>query len=165
MIFKPVSEYIQQLIRQLAIYLNNDEVKLIGIHQGGVWIAEQVHHALKNSTALGHLDISFYRDDFSQIGLHPAIKPSQIPFSVDQQHIVLIDDIIQTGRTIRAAMNEIFDYGRPANVTLACLFELTGRELPIRPDVVVEQLQLLPAQRLKLKGSRSLKIELIEMEK
>lgn len=85
---------------------------LIGIHSGGVWVAERLHSLLKLSEPLGKLDISFYRDDFTRIGLNPAVRPSQLPTTVDDRHIVLVDDVLYTGRTIRAALNEIFDYGR-----------------------------------------------------
>ena len=85
---------------------------------------------------LGTLDISFYRDDFGQIGLHAQVKPSDIPFEVEGAHIVLVDDVLYTGRTIRAAMNELFDYGRPATIQLATLIDRGGRELPIAPQYV-----------------------------
>ncbi len=81
--------------------------------------------------ALGTLDVSFYRDDFERIGLHPQVKPSDIPFEVEGRHIVLVDDVLYTGRTIRAALNELFDYGRPESVRLAALVDRGGRELPI----------------------------------
>lgn len=162
--FKPVSSYIQVLIDALAIYLNGAEVSVIGISRGGFWVAKQVCAALDNATELGELDISFYRDDFSTLGLHPQVKPSNIKFAVEAQHIVLIDDIIRTGRTIRAALNEIFDFGRPAKVTLACLFELSGRELPIRADVVAEQFSLPLNQQIKLQGPENLSLQLISLE-
>ena len=82
----------------------------------------------------GSLDISFYRDDFSRIGLNPKVKASQLPEDISDRHILLIDDVLQTGRTIRAAMNEIFDYGRPASIKLCVLLERNGRELPIQAD-------------------------------
>ena len=109
---------------------------MIGIHTGGVWLAERLHPLLAIKEPLGVQDISFYRDDFTRIGINPQVKPSNIPFAVDDRHIILIDDVLQTGRTIRAAMNEIFDYGRPASITLVTLVERNGRELPVQPDVV-----------------------------
>jgi pyrimidine operon attenuation protein/uracil phosphoribosyltransferase len=108
---------------------------MVGIHTGGVWVAERLQRLLGLQEPLGALDISFYRDDFTRIGINPVVKPSQLPRAVDGRHIVLVDDVLQTGRTIRAALNELFDYGRPASVILAVLAQRSGRELPIEPDV------------------------------
>jgi pyrimidine operon attenuation protein/uracil phosphoribosyltransferase len=88
---------------------------------------------LGSDEPLGTLDVSFYRDDFSQNGLHPQVRPSELPFEIEGQHLVLVDDVLMSGRTIRAALNELFDYGRPASVTLVCLLDLDAGELPIRP--------------------------------
>ena len=106
---------------------------MIGIRTGGVWIAEQMHQRLNISEPLGLLDISFYRDDFSQIGVNPNVKPSQLPTHIEGRDIILIDDVFYTGRTIRAAMNEIFDYGRPNQIVLAVLIERDGRQIPLKP--------------------------------
>ena len=91
---------------------------------------------------LGTLDVSFYRDDFGQIGLHPQVKPSDIPFEVEGSHIILVDDVLYTGRTIRAAINELFDYGRPASIRLATLIDRGGRELPVTAQYVGAELAL-----------------------
>ena len=104
---------------------------MIGIRTGGVWIAEHMHQRLNITEPLGLLDISFYRDDFSQIGVNPNVKPSQLPPHIEGRDIILIDDVFYTGRTIRAALNEIFDYGRPNQVVLAVLIERDGRANPI----------------------------------
>jgi pyrimidine operon attenuation protein/uracil phosphoribosyltransferase len=112
------------------------DTALVGIHTGGVWIAERLHALLKSPQPVGTLDISFYRDDFSRIGLHPQVKPSNLPFDVEGRDILLIDDVLHSGRTVRAAMNELFDYGRPASIRLAVLVDRGGHELPIRPDFV-----------------------------
>ena len=104
---------------------------LVGIHTGGVWVAEWLHRELGIKTPLGTMNVSFYRDDYSQRGLHAGRKPSSIPFDVGAAHIVIVDDVLYTGRTIRAALNELFDYGRPAKVELAVLVDRGGRELPI----------------------------------
>lgn len=109
---------------------------LIGIHTGGVWIAERLHAALGLKVACGSLDVSFYRDDYAKIGLHRDVKTSDIPFEVEGRHLVLVDDVLFTGRTIRAAMNELFDYGRPASIRLAALVDRGGRELPIAAQFV-----------------------------
>jgi pyrimidine operon attenuation protein/uracil phosphoribosyltransferase len=111
------------------------------------------------SAPLGTLDVSFYRDDFTQNGLHPQVRPSALPFEIEGQHLVLIDDVLMSGRTIRAALNELFDYGRPASVTLVCLLDLNARELPIRPDVVGATLSLVPGERVKLHGPTPLALE------
>ena len=108
---------------------------MVGIHTGGVWVAERLHRILMLDEPLGVLDISFYRDDFSRIGLHPQVRPSHLPVEVDDRHLILVDDVLQTGRTIRAALNSLFDYGRPASVMLAVLVRRGGRELPIAADV------------------------------
>lgn len=129
----------------------NDPV-MIGIHTGGVWLAERLHRLLAIREPLGVQDISFYRDDFTRIGMNPQVKPSNIPFAVDDRHIILVDDVLQTGRTIRAAMNEIFDYGRPASITLVALVEREGRELPIQPDVVGIRPPLESEQHITLNG-------------
>ncbi|MBI2308058.1 MAG: bifunctional pyr operon transcriptional regulator/uracil phosphoribosyltransferase PyrR [Rhodocyclales bacterium] len=118
------------LAEQLRPQVGPDTV-LIGIHSGGVWIAERLRTLLGMQELPGTIDVSFYRDDFAEKGLHPQIKPSSIPFEVEGKHIVLVDDVLYTGRTTRAALNEIFDYGRPAKVELAVLADRGGRELPV----------------------------------
>ena len=135
---------------------------MVGIHTGGVWIAQRLHTQLHNRQPLGQLDISFYRDDFSRIGMNPQVKPSRLPTSVDDLHIILVDDILHTGRTIRAALNELFDYGRPAAVTLAVLGERSGRELPIQADVVGRHLSLGEHEYVKLVGPDPLRLEVVE---
>ncbi|GAB6046655.1 bifunctional pyr operon transcriptional regulator/uracil phosphoribosyltransferase PyrR [Methyloparacoccus murrellii] len=125
---------------------------MIGIHSGGIWIAEHLHARLGLREPLGRLDITFYRDDFSQIGMHPQVRASQLPFRVEGRDILLIDDVFYTGRTVRAALNEIFDYGRPAQVVLGVLLERDGRQIPIRPDCAGGTLTLPPGQRIKLTG-------------
>jgi pyrimidine operon attenuation protein/uracil phosphoribosyltransferase len=131
---------------------------MIGIHSGGVWVAERLHALLDLEEPLGQLDISFYRDDFTRIGLNPAVRPSQLPFTVDERHIILVDDVLYTGRTIRAALNEIFDYGRPDSVTLAVLVDRGGRELPIKADVVGTSMGLTAHEHVKLSGPDPLQL-------
>ena len=157
---------IDMLLNSMASYLKNklkfqqrDAVLMIGIHTGGVWVAERLHAMLELSEPLGQLNIAFYRDDFSRIGLHPHVKPSSLPFEVDNRHIILVDDVLHTGRTIRAALNEIFDYGRPASVTLAVLVERNGRELPIQPDVIGCSLCLDSGKQIKLCGPEPLYLD------
>lgn len=135
---------------------------LTGIRTGGVWLADYLHKRLRLEEPLGELDISFYRDDFSRIGLNPRVKPSNLPFATEDRHIILVDDVIMSGRTIRAAMNELFDYGRPASIILVTLLDLGARELPIQPDIVGQQMQLQRDQRVKLMGPDPLRVELRE---
>jgi len=154
-----------QIAAELRQYLNEknlDSPAMVGIHTGGVWVAKQLHRILKLQQPLGTLDISFYRDDFSRKGLHPEVKPSNLPFEVDNQHILMVDDVLHTGRTIRAAMNEIFDYGRPASIHLVALVERSGRELPVQPDVCGHHLNLAPSQQIKLTGPTPLALEILE---
>lgn len=129
-----------------------DNPLMIGIRTGGAWIAERLHQDLGLETPMGVLDISFYRDDFTQVGLNPKVQPSQLPCPVEGRHILLVDDVVMTGRTIRAALNELFDYGRPASVMLITLLDLQRRELPIQADVVGGTLALGPDQSIKLSG-------------
>jgi len=136
---------------------------MIGIRTGGVWIAEKMHERLNINEPLGLLDISFYRDDFSQIGVNPNVKPSQLPPHIEGRDIILIDDVFYTGRTIRAALNEIFDYGRPNQVVLAVLIERDGRQIPLCPDCVGASITLNPGQRIKLTGPEPLAIHLQTM--
>jgi pyrimidine operon attenuation protein/uracil phosphoribosyltransferase len=131
------------------------DTALIGIHTGGVWVAERLHAALGLKTPLGSLDVSFYRDDFSRSGLHSQIKSSDIPFEVKDRPIVIVDDVLYTGRTIRAAMNEIFDYGRPARIDLAVLVDRGGRELPVCPRWSAQALQIEPGKNLQLERSNA----------
>ena len=118
------------LIRQISPQVN-PRMALVGIHTGGVWLAERLHQALALTAPLGSIDVSFYRDDFASRGLRPGTKTSFLPFDVEGADIVIVDDVLYTGRTIRAALNELFDYGRPARVDLAVLVDRGGRELPI----------------------------------
>ncbi len=133
---------------------------MIGIHTGGVWVAQQLHQQLGINEPLGTLDISFYRDDFTRIGINPQVKPSSLPLSIDNRHIILVDDVLYTGRTIRAAMNELFDYGRPASLTLVVLVERDGRELPIQPDAVGQHISLQPGEQIKLQGPNPLTLNI-----
>ena len=120
----------RQLAEQIRPHLAKQPA-LIGIYSGGVWIAERLKALLGLEEDIGLIDVSFYRDDFAAKGLHPQVKPTAIPFDVEGRHIILVDDVLYTGRTTRAAINELFDYGRPASVALAVLADRGERELPI----------------------------------
>ena len=156
------AELISQMAIRLKAHLQHraiSEPRFIGIRTGGVWVAQALLQELGSDSPLGTLDVSFYRDDFSQNGLHPQVRPSALPFEIEGQHLVLIDDVLMSGRTIRAAMNELFDYGRPASITLVCLLDLEAGELPISPDVVGATLSLSAQQRVKLSGPTPLELE------
>ena len=137
------------LLAQLKPIVTADTA-LVGIYTGGVWLAERLHTALGIQVPLGTLDVSFYRDDFEFIGLHPQTRPSDIPFEVAGRHIILVDDVLYTGRTIRAAMNELFDYGRPASIRLAALVDRGGRQLPIASEFVGAKIELPKTEALSL---------------
>jgi pyrimidine operon attenuation protein/uracil phosphoribosyltransferase len=136
------------------------DVRLVGIHTGGVWLAERLREELKIAHPVGLLDISFYRDDFSRTGLNPSVKPSKIAFDVDGADILLIDDVLYTGRTIRAAMNELFDYGRATRIELAVLIDRGGRELPIAAAIVGRTLQVPADVSVVLSRDASRKLSL-----
>jgi pyrimidine operon attenuation protein/uracil phosphoribosyltransferase len=122
-----------QRVRDLV---GSRSVQLIGVHRGGTWLAERLREELGVQAPVGMLDVSFYRDDFGRAGLKPDVKPSQIGFEVEGAQILMVDDVLYTGRTVRAAMNELFDYGRPARIDLAVLIDRGGRELPVAATVV-----------------------------
>ena len=126
------------------------DTRLVGIHSGGVWIARQLAKLLGLSSEVGQIDVSFYRDDYGQRGLSPQVKPTQITFDVEGHPIILVDDVLYTGRTTRAAINELFDYGRPANIKLAVLADRGGRELPVHAEFCTWQVELEKTEELLL---------------
>jgi pyrimidine operon attenuation protein / uracil phosphoribosyltransferase len=142
---------------------------LVGIHSGGVWLMDRILKSLKIDITNGTLDAAMYRDDYNQRGLKAEAKPANIAFDVAGKHIILIDDIFYTGRTTRAAMNELFDYGRPASITLAVLINRGGAELPIAPQIVGAEITLKANQSLQLsmdtKGKLNLSLENLVLEK
>ncbi|MDO8895497.1 bifunctional pyr operon transcriptional regulator/uracil phosphoribosyltransferase PyrR [Nitrosomonas sp.] len=151
------------LLKSLAKKIRSEGGKdfvLVGIHTGGVWLAERLHQELGITQPLGTLDVSFYRDDFDKIGLHSQVKPSEIPFEVEGAHIILVDDVLYTGRTIRAAINELFDYGRPASISLATLVDRGGRELPIAAQYTGIALELPVDKMLELKREENGRLSL-----
>lgn len=157
---------VDALIEKLASALENHLTRhgrnaplMVGVHTGGVWVAEKLHALLGIEAPLGTLNINFYRDDFTRIGMHPMVTPSDL-FSVDDRHVVLIDDVLHTGRTVRAALNEIFDFGRPASVTLGVLVERSGREIPVQADAIGESLNLDSREYVKLSGPDPLTLEI-----
>jgi pyrimidine operon attenuation protein/uracil phosphoribosyltransferase len=139
------------------------DAAIVGIHSGGAWLAERLARDLDLTARLGSIDVSFYRDDYARKGLHPDVKPTHIRFAVDGATVVLVDDVLQTGRTTRAAINVLFDYGRPSCIKLAALADRGGRELPVAADFVGTRVSLAANQSLCLQrdetGQLSLTIE------
>lgn len=129
----PVHELIDHLAALMRPAITPRSV-LVGIHTGGVWVAERLYAALGLATPLATIDVSFHRDDHHLgSGLRAGGRVSHLPENVEGAHLILVDDVLYTGRTVRAAMNELFDYGRPGRVDLAVLVDRGGRELPIAP--------------------------------
>ena len=159
---------VKQLLTEMATAIqshtnshNYDAPLMIGIKTGGAWVANRLHQQLEYKDPLGELNIAFYRDDFSTLGMHPEVSPSQLPVDVNDRHIILVDDVLYTGRTIRAAMNEIFDYGRPASITLAVLVDRSStRELPIQADIIGKTIALNAEEHVKLLGPEPLTISI-----
>ena len=155
MILPDIEQTCTELGERLATYLEQNNLEqplLVGIRTGGVWVADRLQQKLQTEDGVASLDISFYRDDFPRHGLHPQVMGSELPDIIEDRHIVLIDDVIMSGRTIRAAMNELFDYGRPASITLISLLDIGRRELPIQPDLTGARLELEEGQLVKLSG-------------
>jgi pyrimidine operon attenuation protein/uracil phosphoribosyltransferase len=153
----------EQLLQALIEKMRPDvgpETGLVGIHTGGVWLAERLHDALGVQTPLGSIDVSFYRDDYEKIGLHRDVKRSDVPFDVEGRPLIIVDDVLFTGRTIRAAMNELFDYGRPASILLAALIDRGGRELPIAAQWVGANLDVSPTEAIELKRDAQRRLSL-----
>ncbi|MDS4012774.1 MAG: bifunctional pyr operon transcriptional regulator/uracil phosphoribosyltransferase PyrR [Candidatus Accumulibacter sp.] len=138
-----------ELADQIRPRLHPDSV-LVGIHSGGVWVARRLHELLGLSSDLGLIDVSFYRDDYGERGLHARVRPSSIPFDVEGRPLILVDDVLYTGRTTRAAINALFDYGRPARIQLAVLADRGQRELPVCADFCPWRVNLEPSLELIL---------------
>jgi len=158
---------IGEMADQLKKFLRDNgrmDPVIIGIHTGGIWIAERLRLKLGIEDPLGQLNIAFYRDDFSRIGMHPRVTPSKLPFAIEGRHIILVDDVLFTGRTIRAAMNEIFDFGRPASICLAVLIDRSGRELPVQAQATGKTLKLKSGEHVKLTGPEPLALEITTSE-
>ena len=128
---------------------------LVGIWTGGAWLAERLQRDLQLADAAGVISSTLHRDDFGARGLAGGSDATSLPFAIDGRHIVLVDDVLYTGRTVRAVVNELFDFGRPASVQLAVLVDRGGRELPIEPGVAAARIALPKAQRLSLTKDQS----------
>ncbi len=141
----------EQLVNILAEKIGSLDAgtALIGIHTGGVWVAERLAAKL-NAAMVGTVAVTLHRDDFASRGLHPQKLATDIGFDIDGRHVLLVDDVLQSGRTVRAAVNELFDFGRPASVKLAVLVDRGGRQLPVQADYVAMTMPLEGAQSLEL---------------
>ena len=143
----------EALVKSLADKMRGriaPDAGIVGLYTGGVWVAERLHRDLGIATPMGTLAVTLHRDDFSRIGLHREARASQIPFQVDGREIVLVDDVLHTGRTVRAALNELFDFGRPKAVRLAVMAERGNRELPISPDYLGAKIEVKSDEDLLL---------------
>ena len=155
---------INTLIEKLQTYLQQHNISdpiMVGIHRSGVWLARELHQRMNLQSEPGEINVSFYRDDFNRSGLPVQTEPTKLPLSLEDRHIILVDDVIHSGRTIRAAMNELFDYGRPASVTLAVLVSRKQRELPIEPQVYALQEEPGKAFNYRISGPEPLQMELV----
>jgi pyrimidine operon attenuation protein/uracil phosphoribosyltransferase len=161
----PVEILIDKLTQALKPYFPDtqdpaDQPIIVGIETGGYWIANIIHQTIAPDTELGRLNISFYRDDFTTKGLHPTVNPSSLPTDIDGKTIILVDDVLYSGRTTRAAMNEIFDYGRPERIILAILVDRGERSIPIQPDIAAQTIQLEAGSHIKLSGPEPLQLSI-----
>jgi pyrimidine operon attenuation protein / uracil phosphoribosyltransferase len=123
--------------------------RLVGVASGGAWLAQRLQKDLGLAGEAGVLSSSMHRDDFSQRGLAFSAQ-TLLPFDVNDAHLIVVDDVLYTGRTIRAVINELFDYGRPASVRLVVLVDRGGRQLPVQPDLAVARVSLPASQTLEL---------------
>src|SRR5580765_2385457 len=157
----------EKLCEQLAAELRpriTPKTAMVGLYTGGAWLAERLHAMLKLRSPLGLMDIAFYRDDYAARGLKHDPKRTKIPFDVSGSELLLVDDVLYSGRTVRAAMNELFDYGRPQSISLVVLADRGGRQLPICAQHVGAKLDVPAGMRLRLKRDDAGKLELV-MEK
>ena len=153
------SQDIDLSIQRIALQIleknqGNNDIAIVGIHTCGVYVAEKIHAILSGQAGLtvhfGTLDINLYRDDWSLVSQNPIVKTSEIAFDVDNTNLVLVDDVVFTGRTIRAAMDAIMDYGRPNTIQLAALVDRGGREIPIQPDYTGMVTTVLEDERINV---------------
>jgi len=162
-----VESLIEKLSQALTPYFSSPPSQpiIVGIETGGAWIAEQLQQRVAPESELGSLNISFYRDDFTRNGLHPTVKPSSLPTDIDDRTIILVDDVLHSGRTVRAAMNEIFDYGRPRKIILAVLIDRGEHEIPIQADIVGATTELDSGSHIKLEGPDPLRLVIKTLER
>jgi pyrimidine operon attenuation protein/uracil phosphoribosyltransferase len=153
---KQMEIHLQRLCREIAAAFGDDEtLALLGIRTRGLHLAERLaamlEHVLQREIPLGVLDITLYRDDLSEMAGSPIVRPTEIPFSLKGRTVVMVDDVIFTGRTIRAALDALLDHGRPHRVWLAALVDRGGRELPIQADFMGLKLDVPLTQRVSVR--------------
>lgn len=153
---RQVDVHLQRLCREIAAaFGSNESLALVGIRTRGLFLAERLsamlQHVLQKETPLGALDITLYRDDLSELAGSPIVRPTEIPFTLKDRTLVLVDDVIFTGRTVRAAMDALLDHGRPDRIWLAVLADRGGRHLPVQPDFVGIKLDVPLDQRIAVK--------------
>ena len=154
----------EKLCQQLAAELKSvvgPNTAMIGLYTGGAWLAERLHPLLGLREPLGLMDIAFYRDDYHEQGLKHDPKRTKIPFDVSGRELLLVDDVLYTGRTVRAAMNELFDWGRPASIALVVLADRGGRQLPICAQYCGAKVDVPSGMRLRLKRGDDGKLALV----
>ena len=136
----------------LELFDGTDGLVLVGIQRRGVQLADRLATIIAEREGVnvpkGALDITLYRDDLQTVGPRPVVGPTNIPWAIDGKHVVIVDDVLHTGRTVRAALDELADFGRPARIALAVLIDRGGRELPIHADVVGKRIEVAPADRV-----------------
>ncbi|MDQ5768552.1 bifunctional pyr operon transcriptional regulator/uracil phosphoribosyltransferase PyrR [Thiothrix subterranea] len=161
-----INALLDQLEQQTRAWMQVHQITnpvMVGLHTAGVWVAQALHQRLAISEALGELSATFYRDDFNQVGLHRQQKPSHLPFEVEGRHVLLVDDVVYTGRTLRGAMNELFDFGRPASITVIALIAREGRELPIEPQINALREEPGSGFRYQVSGPDPLSLQLVKI--
>ena len=151
-------------LRQGVRGLWREDAALVGIWSGGAWLAERLQADLAFAGRHGVISSTLHRDDFGSRGLGGA-APTELPFAIEGRHIVLVDDVLYTGRTIRAVVNELYDFGRPASVQLAVLVDRGGRELPIAPAYAAARIALPASQRLSLHREASGRFSFLVQER
>ena len=134
--------------------LQTKEIVIVGIHTGGVFLADRIHRIIEKREKIrlpsGSLDITLYRDDWSRVTQNPIVKKTDISFEIEGKTMILVDDVIYTGRTIRAALDAVMDFGRPSSIQLAVLVDRGGRELPIQPDYTGMEIQVESDQQIQV---------------
>jgi pyrimidine operon attenuation protein/uracil phosphoribosyltransferase len=150
---------IEQVLDRIALQivernLKTKEIIIVGIHTGGVFLADRIQRIIEEREKVnilsGSLDITLYRDDWSRISQNPIVKKTDIPFEIEGKTLVLVDDVIYTGRTTRAALDAVMDFGRPSSIQLAVLIDRGGRELPIQPDFNGMEIEVKPNQHIQV---------------
>ncbi|HHO74824.1 MAG TPA: bifunctional pyr operon transcriptional regulator/uracil phosphoribosyltransferase PyrR [Deltaproteobacteria bacterium] len=157
---KDINEILNNLTSMLLETIQKwEDIVFIGIRSGGVLVAKKVVDLLEEKTGktllLGALDIALYRDDLSKMRFYPEVRSTDIPFSVDGKIVILVDDVINTGRSVRAAIDHIVDLGRPMRIYLMVLFDRGGREFPIQADYVGKQVELSDEKIIKIEASEN----------